>query len=545
MHFKRAISLISAAATACLLLAGAPATAQGQGDHKTTKGKSKPRFEDSVTEEYRVKTKWGTIYGIVQRPVVPKGRKVPVILTYSPYNILDGPTSKHMAPIDNHASYFVPRGYARAWFDLVGTNGSSGCYDYGGIRERQTGKAVLDFLGSRRWSNGRVGMIGGSYDGTTQWAAAVETPKHLTTIIPQVAIGRWWNYAFHQGVRYYSGSGTPYLFDFGFGFLPPTHSTVPDPQAVVDHIRPCERIKHNERAFLPDPVYDGWWDERDYLRRIHKVRASVMIEGSWVDYNVHPINSYEMWAGLPDGHPKRFVMAQQGHRAADFPDSRDIVHAWFDHWLLRLDTGVMDLPRVDTLTNTRQRFQSHDWPPAGTKTRPLALSLKPGKNALELTDASAPTWTDNNPALTDFLSLRGLGGSADLLFVGKPVRKQTRIAGLPVLDVTVTTNLENTWITPVLFDESPSGTRRWITKSLLNARNRFGDRKSIPLVPGQPWRGRAEFQPVDYILEPGHRLGVAIMSMNGNEALYWSALPATNTLHLKRSKLVVPFAPLD
>ena len=43
-------------------------------------------------------------------------------------------------------------------------------------------------------------MIGVSYDGTTQWATAVEAPKHLTTIIPQVAIDRWYDYSFSQGV---------------------------------------------------------------------------------------------------------------------------------------------------------------------------------------------------------------------------------------------------------------------------------------------------------------------------------------------------------
>ena len=521
-----------------------PGPAAAALSYKTTKGKSRPRYEKSTTQEYRVKTNWGTIYGIVERPVVPKRVKVPVILTYTPYSLLDGPTSASTPPSDFYSSYFVPRGYARAWFDVVGTNGSSGCYDYGGIRERKTGEAVVDFLGKRKWSNGRVGMIGGSYDGTTQWAAAVETPKHLTTIVPQVAIGRWYDYAFHQGVRYYSGYGTPWLFDFGFGMAPPTHSTVPDPEAIIDHIRPCDRLVHNQRAFQPDPVYDGWWDERDYLRRIDKVKASVLIEGSWVDYNVHPINSYEMWKGLSNKHPKKLIMGLQGHGGANLPDSRDIEHAWFDHWLLGLRTRVMRLPRVDSFVNSQDRFQTNHWPPRGTRRIGFALKTKAGRRSLGMVE-KLPTWTDSNPQLTEFQSLNGWGGGADLLFVGKPVKRRTRIAGVPALSAKVTTDMDNTWLTPVLFDQAPNGGRDWITKGLFNARNRFGDRQSAPLAPGAPWRGTVRFQPIDYVLEKGHRLGVAVMSMNADEALYWSGIPATNTLHLKGdTKLKVPLAPL-
>ena len=39
-------------------------------EYKTVKGKSKPKYEESVFEEYRVETKRGSIYGVVQRPVV-------------------------------------------------------------------------------------------------------------------------------------------------------------------------------------------------------------------------------------------------------------------------------------------------------------------------------------------------------------------------------------------------------------------------------------------------------------------------------------------
>ena len=523
------------------------AAAQPPPSYETAKGKSQPRYDEYVVEEYRVPTKWGNIYGVVERPVVPKGVKVPIILTYTPYSALGGVTpltTDQEALRDPTSEYFVPRGYARAIFDLVGTNGSSGCYDYGGIRERKSGAELVDYLGELDWTNGRVGMIGGSYDGTTQWSAAIEAPKHLTTIVPQVAIGRWWDYAYGQGVRFASGSGTPLLFDYGFGFVPPTHSSPPDPEAVQDHGNPCERVEHNERGFLPDPVYDEFWDERDYLSRIHKVRASVMIEGSWVDYNVHPINSYEMWNGLPANHPKRFVMAQQGHGAANFQDSIDVRHAWFDYWLLGLDTGVMKLPQVDSMTNLRTRFQSGQWPPGGTRKARIPLRYKQGVGAMGLLEGNDAIWVDNNPSLAGLDAAAGEGGEAATVFVGQKQKRAVRIAGTVLLDVKVRTSTENTWVTPVLFEQKSTGSVDPIALGLLNARNRFGLRRSIPIVPHEPWEGRIRFQPTDYVVTAGSRLGVAVMSMNTDEALYWGASGATNELVLDGStRLTIPFAP--
>ena len=48
--------------------------------------------------------------------------------------------------------------------------------------------ALIDWIAQQPWSDGRVGMYGGSYEGFTQWAAAKHMPKALKTIIPAVAV---------------------------------------------------------------------------------------------------------------------------------------------------------------------------------------------------------------------------------------------------------------------------------------------------------------------------------------------------------------------
>jgi hypothetical protein len=47
--------------------------------------------------------------------------------------------------------------------------------------------SVIDWIVKQPWSDGKVGMFGGSYDGFTQWAAAKHAPAALKTIVPWVA----------------------------------------------------------------------------------------------------------------------------------------------------------------------------------------------------------------------------------------------------------------------------------------------------------------------------------------------------------------------
>jgi len=46
--------------------------------------------------------------------------------------------------------------------------------------------SVIDWISRQPWSDGQVGMMGGSYDGFTQWAAARLANPHLRTIVPVV-----------------------------------------------------------------------------------------------------------------------------------------------------------------------------------------------------------------------------------------------------------------------------------------------------------------------------------------------------------------------
>jgi predicted acyl esterase len=77
----------------------------------------------------------------------------------------------------------VARGYAIVAQDVRGRYESDGEYlPY--QQEGRDGYDTIEWAARQPWSNGSVGMVGGSYSGAVQWFAALESPPHLKAIIP-------------------------------------------------------------------------------------------------------------------------------------------------------------------------------------------------------------------------------------------------------------------------------------------------------------------------------------------------------------------------
>jgi putative CocE/NonD family hydrolase len=60
--------------------------------------------------------------------------------------------------------------------------------------------AVIDWIARQPWSDGRVGMFGGSYDGFAQWAAAKHRPKALKAIMASVTADPGLSFPMEHGV---------------------------------------------------------------------------------------------------------------------------------------------------------------------------------------------------------------------------------------------------------------------------------------------------------------------------------------------------------
>jgi hypothetical protein len=93
----------------------------------------------------------------------PKEGKVPTILVRTPYSRLTEGVLR--------GGYFARRGYAVVVQDVRGRFDSEGEW-FPLKHETQDGYDTIDWIAKQPWSDGNVGMIGGSYVGWVQWYAA-------------------------------------------------------------------------------------------------------------------------------------------------------------------------------------------------------------------------------------------------------------------------------------------------------------------------------------------------------------------------------------
>jgi putative CocE/NonD family hydrolase len=196
-----------------LSAAPAPATAGPRDavvprDYTSIERLSAPRFQ-TVREAHLVEMADGVgLYVEVVRPSV-SGRW-PIILVLSPYHgtfddrsgtdLLPGPTQGG-EPI-GLAGYFAPRGYAVAFADLRGMGRSEGCLDLLGPDDASDSYALVEWLASREWSNGRVGMTGHSFPAMAAIMTAAQRPPHLVTIVPSAGMPDMYGHEYQQGVPY-------------------------------------------------------------------------------------------------------------------------------------------------------------------------------------------------------------------------------------------------------------------------------------------------------------------------------------------------------
>ncbi len=138
------------------------------------------------------------LYADVYRPDGPG--PFPTILQRTPYD--------KTSPLA--ALMLDPMKAARAGFALV-IQDTRGRYTSGGefycfVDDINDGYDTVEWAASQPWSSGRVGMIGASYVGATQWLCATSQPPHLAAIAPNVTASNY-----HDGWTYQGGA-----FELGF-----------------------------------------------------------------------------------------------------------------------------------------------------------------------------------------------------------------------------------------------------------------------------------------------------------------------------------------
>lgn len=492
-------------------------------------------YPEFTYERVRVEMRDGVELSVdIYRPVTPDGVDVPVILQLTPYHALYYALDPRETDLPaGDARLFVPKGYAYAVADVRGTYNSGGCWNYGGRKERNDGYDLVEWLGTRNWSNGKVAMTGASYDGTTANAAAIERPPHLATIVPISAISRWWGYAYQQGTRStYSGesadidppSDTPTDFMFGYGFAPPpSPGGLTNAQQTAMRWTLCNRAEKFLKGYDDQPEYDRFWKKRDYLRHAEKVDAPVLVAHGQLDFNVKTWEGTQWYEALES--EKAMVMGQWPHASprSRYPDWDIFLEKWYERWLYGTPNGVEDEPAVRVQTNDKEWHVQDDWGPSSIRKLPLE-----GKEFSYFDDG----------LLTESEMLR-TNQPDRFARVKVPGSSGVRISGRPVLHLSAESDQASTHFVAVLCDVGPSGTCSVISRAFLNARFRESLEKPRDLKPGKRYDFALEFIDKDYVVAEDHRLEIIIAS-SSNTWVAPNAQRANNTLFLKDSWLELP-----
>jgi putative CocE/NonD family hydrolase len=154
---------------------GSPVPAQAPDPGKY----SAEQFEVREARGYRVPMRDGVRLSVdVCRPAA-EGR-FPGLLVHTPY-------SNNAAGLVQRARWFAKRGYAVVLSDVRGRYDSDGDFDPFDRRHKTDGYDLVEWVARQPWCDGKVGMMGGSYLGWTQWWTATQAPPALKAIAPEVA----------------------------------------------------------------------------------------------------------------------------------------------------------------------------------------------------------------------------------------------------------------------------------------------------------------------------------------------------------------------
>lgn len=332
-------------------------------------------------------------------------RPLPVILQRTPYNRFPpGPGSNCNAA---QFQYLAAAGYAALNQDVRGRYRSQGTMD-AMQQEAADGYDAIEWAGlpqhcwsdptaeggQRCWSStGKVGMIGGSYVGLTQWQPAIHTPPHLAAIAPLITASDYhdhWTYVngafdlwFAQSWMLLTFAGEQYMRNLEAAGLPPadvqsqTAAWVAEGRANI--LKPGDgwvwqlpldsfdvfrtgNLAPYYYDWIAHPNYDAFWAKMDVETRYQDVKVPTLNIGWWYDiFQIGTVRNFQHMqaeGGTREArHGSKLLMWAQCHacpagtKVGDIefgPDNQVDLNAlyvrWFDRWLKGVENGIDEEP---------------------------------------------------------------------------------------------------------------------------------------------------------------------------------------------------------
>jgi predicted acyl esterase len=457
----------------------------------------------------------------------------PVVLSRTPYlkdgridpeNDPDG--AKNRQRLVEQAKRYTDAGYVYVLQDVRGKGRSQGFYA-AFENDIEDGYDAVEWAGTQAWSNGKVGMTGGSALGITANSAAMAAPPHLKAAYVVVAPADRLSYSYPGGVLKEKDT---------IGWL--TQQGASEETLNMVRRRALDDVSWNRVAMTTNRKY---------------IRIPIYNVGGWYDiFNGGTVDNFEYLQNEgADGARgnQKLLMGPFGHGQLSgdlaYPGSDrlslggDQEIRWFDYWLKGIDNGIMDEPPVqyfmmasakkDAYSPKNRMMASANWPPAYRQVRyyPTAdkgLTTKaPAAGEARVSyrfDPANPVTTVGGANLTFERGpddQRKVGERQDYLRFQTPVlEKDVAIAGPVTVELYAATDGPDTDFVAKLVDVYPDGYEALVLDAPIRTRFRNG---RMPdhirmMTPGAPEKLVIDLWPTAITFEKGHRIALHITSSN-------------------------------
>jgi uncharacterized protein len=594
MNARRPLLVLLAVVLTAGLLAAAPAGADeaappphdyiAQADTL-----SQPDFPEIVTEALTIPAHDGVeLYLEITKPDpgVHGDGPWPVILEASPYHgtiatrigdrIFPDPRNE----AGNHlglTGYFAPRGYAVVMMDLRGTGRSQGCLDHLGPNDAADLTTTIEWLADQDWSNGRVGMTGHSYVGSTPSAAAAQRPRGLVTIIPSAGLASMYDHQYQKGVPWllqWVGPMAAYASLSTDRHLPPG-----TPSALGDETGDnfgndmqyagCGWTTSSLTAGSGQVTgqYELWHAMRDHRKgaidadipifMIHGVHdnAARIPAAEWFFDGRYLRDGDKVWIGQWDhgstngrcGNPNNQRVL---HPTCRFEQFQYAVHAWFDYHLKEMthvDTG----PAVEAFLNGEDPMSVtavRDPETWGTRVLTDTIWRRPAVRAAlypDATDGSLAFTPPEQPGTATFVNTNAvLTNSGSVTFTSEPLAEDTVFLGLPLMQLNASLSTgQIAHLVVTLFRENASGTREPINFCAIQPQLRHGVHDIAPVVPLQEMALPLSCFTMAGWVPEGQKLVMQVAGRSPHHASFGSDANVTIYTGPNRTRTLLPLVP--
>jgi putative CocE/NonD family hydrolase len=493
----------------------------------------------------------------------PAPGRFPVVLNVTPYG-------RNGACSCDSASDYATRGFVLAVVDVRGTGGSQGNLNdnYFSPREARDGYDLVEYLGTQPWSNGKVGMSGGSYLGISQYLIAERDPTHLAAIAPIEAFADIYNdAAFPGGIESLFFDGQYLAVQGAPGLTGPNTEPSMIPGTLTAKF---EQATGRSIAFdyLENPYEDSFYYERSPITNVSKIKVPAFVIDGWRDAFVGGnIRMYERLEHR-EGVETLLNVGPCTHKGCGTPfdptsnpPGVDNVEAqeiqFFQRYLMGME--VPSLPRVRVYDQQAEQYvDTSAWPPPSTKFKRVYLGPESLSPKLP-TESSAGYMTDPAAGLSMTFDEQGTVAITPYIPIDQRVEEEQGLTwrtpvlsqpltldGPTALHLVASSSASNTDWFAKISDVAPDGTQSIVAEGQLRASLRALARGSThtqplerlatpePLEPARFYDYEIAIAPTAYRLPAGHRLQLRLTSYNMPNALpgtidFNGSAPATSS----------------